>query len=102
MWALPARQVIVSALAPLLFHFLREPCVAGDAVFSKDGQRIYVTTRTDKYPALREIDLTNQDARSTSLRASCALPKRLRCFDQVLGVDQALFHPFSTGSATPV
>lgn len=54
-------------IAGLLCHLFAVPCVAGDAVFSKDGQRIYVAVSGDKKAALREIALSNQTIRTIPL-----------------------------------
>ena len=44
------------------------PCLAGDATFSSDGQRIYIMSTAGGSPALREIDLTRNTTRSTPVQ----------------------------------
>ena len=59
--------VAVTAVFAQLLPFC---CRAGDAVFSNDGQRIYVTSTTaapENRAALDEIDLTNQASRTIPL-----------------------------------
>jgi hypothetical protein len=57
------RSLSTVAMAALFGPLLPLCCCAGDAVFSNDGQRIYVTTSTPTGPALREIDLDAQTVR---------------------------------------
>jgi hypothetical protein len=60
---LSGKTVPLSAFVVLFCHCLTTSCLGGDAVFSKDGQRIYAITSSEKYSALREIDLSNQTSR---------------------------------------
>jgi len=42
-------------------------CIAGDAVFSSDGGRVYLVTNIDSKPAVEEIDLTKKTTRKILL-----------------------------------
>jgi hypothetical protein len=62
MWLL-----FVRAAAALLAFSVAGSCLAGDAVFSNDGQRIYAIGNADNKQVLREINLTKQTSRTISL-----------------------------------
>jgi hypothetical protein len=51
----------------VLFHWAVTHCVAGDAVFSRDGARIRVLLDTDGRPALQEIELGIKTIRNIAL-----------------------------------
>jgi hypothetical protein len=53
--------------AALLAFWVAGSSLAGDAVFSNDGQRIYAIANADYKLALREINLTKQTSRTISL-----------------------------------
>ena len=61
-----ARLLFVGAAAPLAF-VIAGSCLAGDAVFSNDGQRVYAIGNADNKQVLREINLTRQTSRTISL-----------------------------------
>jgi hypothetical protein len=64
------RKMSVAVALVIFGQLLPVCCHAGDAVFSNDGQRIYVTSTTagpENRAALEEIDLTNQTSRSIPL-----------------------------------
>jgi hypothetical protein len=42
-------------------------CIAGDAVFSNDGERVYVISDVDSKPAVEEIDLNKKSTQKISL-----------------------------------
>jgi hypothetical protein len=51
----------------LLAFWVAGSCLAGDAVFSNDGQRVYAIGNADNKQVLREINLTEQTSRRISL-----------------------------------
>jgi hypothetical protein len=53
--------------AALLAFWVAGSCLAGDAVFSNDGQRVYAIGNGDNKQVLREINLTEQTSRTISL-----------------------------------
>ncbi len=53
--------------AGVLFHCVVTHCVAGDATFSKHGERIYALADTDTRPAVQEIDLGKKTIRNIPL-----------------------------------
>ncbi|PYL06467.1 MAG: hypothetical protein DME33_13590 [Verrucomicrobia bacterium] len=53
--------------AALLAFWGAGSCLAGDAVFSNDGQRVYAIGNADNKQVLREINLTEQTSRTISL-----------------------------------
>ena len=53
--------------AALLAFWVAGSCLAGDAVFSNDGQRVYAIGDADNKQVLREINLTQQTSRTISL-----------------------------------
>ena len=57
----------MGCLAALVGHLLVAHCLAGDAVFSKDGQRVYAIGSADNKQVLHEINLTEQTSRTISL-----------------------------------
>ena len=57
----------ICTVVAVLCHFSTTRCLAGDAVFSRDGQRIYAIASGEKKPALREINLRDQTTRTISL-----------------------------------
>jgi hypothetical protein len=57
----------VRCSAALVGHLLVAHCLAGDAVFSRDGQRVYAMGNADNKQVLREINLTEQTSRTISL-----------------------------------
>ncbi len=61
------RLIFVRVAAALLTFCVAGNCLAGDAVFSNDGQRIYAIANADYKLALREINLTKQTSRTISL-----------------------------------
>ena len=62
MWLL-----FVRAAAALLAFWVAGSCLAGDAVFSNDGQRVYAIGNAGNKQVLREINLTEQTSRTISL-----------------------------------
>jgi hypothetical protein len=60
---LSGKRILLSAFVVLFCRCLPTSCIGGDAVFSKDGQRIYTLSFSERSPAVREIDLTNQTSR---------------------------------------
>ena len=63
----PTRLLFVRAAAALLAACVPGSGRAGDAVFSSDGERVYVIANTDNKQVLREINLTEQTSRTISL-----------------------------------
>ena len=61
------RLLLVWAAAALLAFWIAGSCLAGDAVFSNDGQRVYAIGQADNKQVLREINLTEQTSRTISL-----------------------------------
>jgi hypothetical protein len=61
------RLLFVRAAAALLVFWVAGSCLAGDAVFSNDGQRVYAIGSVDNKQVLREINLTEQASRTISL-----------------------------------
>ena len=61
------RLLFVRAAAALLAFWVAGSCLAGDAVFSNDGQRVYAIGNADNKQVLREINLTEQTSRTISL-----------------------------------
>jgi hypothetical protein len=61
----PNRQIVVSA--GVLFHCVVTHCVAGDAAFSRDGERIYALADTDTQPTIQEIELGKKTIRNIPL-----------------------------------
>src|SRR5207249_6745991 len=61
------RLLFVRAAAALLAFWVAGSCLAGDAVFSNDGQRVYTIGNADNKQVLREINLTEQTSRTISL-----------------------------------
>jgi hypothetical protein len=85
-----ARHALGGLVAAILaFLFSESYCIAGDAVFSNDGERIYVINEVDSKPAAEEIDLNKNTTRkilltqlesSDSLRGiTCTQKNRLFC-----------------------
>ena len=62
----------VAIFAGVLFFCVITCCVAGDAVFSKDGERIYAIASTEPDPALKEIDLATKTIRTIALKQLAA------------------------------
>ena len=52
----------------MLFLGVISCCIAGDATFSKDGERIYAIASNDPDPALQEIDLPAKTIRTIVLK----------------------------------
>ena len=65
----------------MLFLCVITCCVAGEAAFSRDGQRIYAIARTDPDPALQEIDLATKTIRTIALKQLAAndWPRGVTC-----------------------
>src|SRR5437899_9560891 len=61
------RLLLVRAAAALLAFWIAGSCLASDAVFSNDGQRVYAIGNGDNKQVLREINLTEQTSRTISL-----------------------------------
>ena len=61
------RLLFVRTAAALLAFWVAGSCLAGDAVFSNDGQRVYAIGNADNKQVLREINLTEQTSRIISL-----------------------------------
>src|SRR5207245_8126258 len=61
------RLLLVRAAAALLAFWIAGSCLASDAVFSNDGQRVYAIGNGDNKQVLREINLTKQTSRTISL-----------------------------------
>ncbi len=61
------RLLFVRAAGALLTFYVAGSCLAGDAVFSNDGQRVYVISNADNKQVLREINLTETTSRAISL-----------------------------------
>jgi hypothetical protein len=85
-----ARNTLAGFVAGvLIFVFSVSYCGAGDAVFSSNGERVYVITDLDSKPALEEIDLNKKTTRkilltqldsSDSLRGiTCTQKNRFFC-----------------------
>jgi hypothetical protein len=53
--------------AVLVFLGSASYCIAGDAVFSSDGERVYVISDVDSKPAVEEIDLNKKTTRKILL-----------------------------------
>src|SRR5437867_453796 len=53
--------------AVVLFFSVITSCVAGDAAFSSNGERIYAIASNDPNPALQEIDLATKTIRTIAL-----------------------------------
>lgn len=53
----------ICALVALLCRLFSAHCLAADAAFSNDNQRIYALSGTETKPALREINLSTKTAR---------------------------------------
>ena len=72
-------QVAVSA--GVLFLGVITCCVAGDAAFSRDGQRIYAIASTDPDPAVQEIDIATRTIRTIVLKQLAAddWPRGITC-----------------------
>jgi hypothetical protein len=73
----------------LLLASIRWQCIAGDAVFSRDGEKVYEIIHPDSGPAVNEIDLkkntirtipSTQVSRSNALRGiACSFDGQLVC-----------------------
>jgi hypothetical protein len=59
--------LIIGIVAIAIGHSFVAHAVAGDAVFSNDGERVYTITYADNKQVLREINLTEQTSRTISL-----------------------------------
>ena len=57
----------IATSAGVLFHCVVTHCVAGDAVFSRDGERIYALADIDMRPAVQEIELGRKTVRTIAL-----------------------------------
>jgi hypothetical protein len=57
----------IAIAAGVLFHWVIAHCVAGDAAFSRDGERIYVLADIDMRPAVQEIELGRKTIRTIGL-----------------------------------
>ena len=83
------RKLTAFAAAILASLFSKSYCVAGDAVFSSDGERVYLISDIESKPAIEEIDLNKKTTRkilltqldaSDSLRGiTCANKNRFFC-----------------------
>jgi hypothetical protein len=72
-------QVAISA--GVLFLGVITCCIAGDAAFSKDGERIYAIASIEPDPALQEIDLATKTIRTIALKQLAAddWPRGITC-----------------------
>ena len=57
----------IALSAGIVFHWIITHCVAGDAAFSRDGERIYALADTDTRPAVQEIELGRKTIRTIPL-----------------------------------
>ncbi len=73
------RLVITGVLLQTLIAY----CSAGDAVFSRNGERIYVAPNSDVQPAVQEIDLATKTIRTIPLTELSAgdWPRGITCSD---------------------
>jgi hypothetical protein len=63
-----ARNTLTAFIgAVLVFLFRVSYCSAGDAVFSSDGERVYLISDIESKPAVEEIDLNKKTARKILL-----------------------------------
>lgn len=69
----------VFSVAVLVFIFSVSYCIAGDAVFSSDGGRVYLVSDIESKPAVEEIDLNKKTTRKILL-------KRLNASDGLRGI----------------
>jgi len=75
---------IALAAGVLAFVISVSRCSAGDAVFSSDGQRVYLISDIDSKPAVEEIDLNKKATRKillTQLESSDSL-RAITCTDK--------------------
>lgn len=61
------RTLMPFVTAVLVFLFRASFCIAGDAVFSSDGERVLVISEVDFKPAVEEIDLKKKTTRKILL-----------------------------------
>jgi len=73
----------IAVIAGMLLYFLAGHCAAGDAAFSRDGERIYAVASTDADPAVREIDVAAKTIRTIPLTQLAAddWPRGITCSD---------------------
>ena len=71
-WNLRHYNPQVAIFAGVLFLGVVTCCVAGDATFSRDGERIYAVASTDPGPAVQEIDLATKTIRTIVLKQLAA------------------------------
>jgi len=67
-WNLRHHNPQVAISAGVLFLSVITCCIAGDATFSRDGERIYAIASTDPDPAVQEIDLPAKTIRTIALK----------------------------------
>jgi len=75
------KSLHIAMSAGMLFFCVITGCVAGDAAFSRDGERIYAIANTDPDPALQEIDLATKTIRTIALTQLAAddWPRGITC-----------------------
>jgi hypothetical protein len=61
------RTLTAFVTAFLVFLGSESHCIAGDAVFSNDGERVYVISDVDSKPAVEELDLNKKTVRKIVL-----------------------------------
>jgi hypothetical protein len=80
-----ARKISVAFIAAVLVFLLGASyCSAGDAVFSSDGERVYLLSDIDSKPAMEEIDLNKKTTRKIALTQleSSDLLRGIACTDK--------------------
>ena len=80
-WKLRHYNPRVAISAGVFFFCVITCCVAGDAAFSRDGERIYAIASTDPDPAVQEIDLPAKTIRTIVLKQLAAndWPRGITC-----------------------
>ncbi len=78
---LSIKSLHVALSAGVLFLCVITCCVAGDAAFSRNGERIYAIASNDPEPALQEIDLATKTIRTIALTqlATDDWPRGITC-----------------------
>ena len=81
LWNLRRYNLRVTISVGVFFLCAITCCVAGDAAFSRDGERIYVIASTEPDPALQEIDLATKTIRTIALKQLAAndWPRGITC-----------------------
>jgi hypothetical protein len=67
-WNLRHYNPQVAISVGVLFLGVTACCIAGDATFSRDGERIYAIASNEPAPALQEIDLPGKTIRTVALK----------------------------------